>query len=67
NIRDRLAQAYGDDHRFELEPNDPRGLIVLIDIPFQTSDGKADDDGVAPAERIDLKAGAQIPARESAA
>ena len=68
NIRDRLAQAYGDDHRFELEPNDPNGLIVLIDIPFQTSDGKADDDFAAvSADRIDLKAGAQIPVRESAA
>ncbi len=68
NIRDRLAQAYGDDHRFELEPNDPRGLIVLIDIPYQTSDGKADDDPAAAAtDRIDLKAGALIPARESAA
>ncbi len=73
NIRDRLAQAYGDDHRFQLEPNDPRGLIVLIDIPFQTSDGKAGDDDDAAAvatDRIDLKAGAQIPGqstRESAA
>ena len=69
NIRDRLAQAYGDDHRFQLEPNDPGGLIVLIDIPYQTSDGKADDDDAAsvPTDRLDLKAGAQLPARESAA
>ena len=67
NIRDRLAQAYGDDHRFELEPNDPRGLIVLIDIPYQTSDGKTDDDTAAVAsDRIDLKAGALVPIRESA-
>jgi two-component system LytT family sensor kinase len=67
NIRDRLAQAYGDDHRFELEPNDPRGLIVLIDIPFQSSDGKTDDDTAAvTSDRIDLKAGALIPVRESA-
>ena len=68
NIRDRLAQAYGDDHRFELEPNDPRGLIVLIDIPYATSDGKADDDdgAAATADRIDLKAGAQ-PVRENTA
>ncbi|MGI4876368.1 MAG: sensor histidine kinase [Janthinobacterium lividum] len=56
NIRDRLAQAYGDDHRFELEANEPRGLIVLIDIPFQTSDGKS---GTAELDRIDLKSGAQ--------
>ncbi len=63
NIRDRLAQAYGNDHRFELEPNDPRGLIVLIDIPYQTSDGKTDDDDAVATttDRIDLKAGAQIP------
>lgn len=45
NIRDRLAQAYGDDHRFELlsAENSPliqfqeakgRGLIVRIETPF---------------------------------
>jgi signal transduction histidine kinase len=34
NIRDRLAQAYGNDHRFELGPNHPHGLIVTIDIPY---------------------------------
>ncbi len=71
NIRDRLAQAYGDDHRFELEPNDPRGLIVLIDVPYQALDDRAGDDVAAAvsADRIDLKAGAQIPGqltRESA-
>jgi LytS/YehU family sensor histidine kinase len=39
NIRDRLAQAYGLDHRFELSPNLPTGLIVTIDIPFQPQPG----------------------------
>ncbi len=34
NIRDRLAQAYGNDHRFEIGPNHPHGLIVTIDIPY---------------------------------
>jgi signal transduction histidine kinase len=34
NIRDRLAQAYGSDHRFELGPNQPHGVIVTIDIPY---------------------------------
>lgn len=38
NIRDRLAQAYGADHRFELADNEPHGLIVLIDIPYQTQE-----------------------------
>ncbi len=36
NIRDRLAQSYGADHRLELADNEPHGLIVLIDIPYQT-------------------------------
>jgi two-component system, LytTR family, sensor kinase len=36
NIRERLAQTYGADHRCELADNDPHGLIVLIDVPFQT-------------------------------
>ena len=35
NIRERLVQAYGADHRFELADNAPHGLIVLIDIPYQ--------------------------------
>lgn len=35
NIRERLAQTYGDDHRIELRPNLPQGLVVMIDIPFQ--------------------------------
>ncbi len=46
NIRDRLHQAYGEDHRFELLPNTGSplvqaglakgpGLLVLIEIPFQ--------------------------------
>ncbi|WP_164155864.1 sensor histidine kinase [Sandarakinorhabdus rubra] len=36
NIRERLVQSYGADHRFELADNDPHGLIILIDVPFQT-------------------------------
>jgi two-component system, LytTR family, sensor kinase len=35
NIRDRLSQAYGADHRFETEPNEAGGFRVTIDIPFQ--------------------------------
>ncbi|MFN3370839.1 MAG: sensor histidine kinase [Sphingomonadaceae bacterium] len=46
NIRDRLRQAYGDDHRFELLGNTGSplvqagrakgpGLLVLIEIPYQ--------------------------------
>jgi sensor histidine kinase YesM len=44
NIRDRLAQAYGTDHRFELSQNHPHGLIVTIDIPYQPGTGAASGD-----------------------
>ncbi|WP_233222117.1 sensor histidine kinase [Allosphingosinicella deserti] len=35
NIRDRLAQAYGPDHRFETDTNRSGGFSVTIEIPFQ--------------------------------
>ena len=36
NIRDRLAQAYGADHRFDIQAR-PEGFAVTIDIPYQTA------------------------------
>jgi LytS/YehU family sensor histidine kinase len=36
NIRDRLSQAYADDHRFETRTTPNGGFSVMIDIPFQT-------------------------------
>ena len=38
NIRDRLAQAYGDNHRFETQSEITGGFRVFIDIPYQTED-----------------------------
>jgi signal transduction histidine kinase len=35
NIRDRLAQAYGPDHRFETQAG-AEGFAVVIDIPYRT-------------------------------
>ncbi len=35
NIRDRLAQAYGPDHRFETQTNTDGGFGVIIEIPYQ--------------------------------
>jgi two-component system, LytTR family, sensor kinase len=35
NIRDRLSQAYGADHRFETESNNAGGFRVTIEIPYQ--------------------------------
>ena len=38
NIRDRLAQAYGADHRFETQTNKNGGFGVVIEIPYQVGD-----------------------------
>ncbi|WP_375290323.1 sensor histidine kinase [Qipengyuania sp.] len=35
NIRDRLAQAYGDEHRFEIRSPDSGGFTVLIELPYE--------------------------------
>ncbi len=35
NIRDRLAQAYGDNHRFETQTDATGGFRVFIEIPYQ--------------------------------
>ncbi|MFD1952325.1 sensor histidine kinase [Sphingomonas arantia] len=35
NIRDRLAQAYGADQRFDIQTNPEGGFAVLIEIPFR--------------------------------
>ena len=59
NIRDRLAQAYGDDHRFELADNSPHGLIVLIEIPYQTQTNQPN--GSVGDGRAELKPGAPAP------
>jgi sensor histidine kinase YesM len=35
NIRDRLAQAYGEDHRFEILTPPEGGFTVIIEIPYE--------------------------------
>ena len=35
NIRDRLAQAYGEQHRFTIAPGEECGLAVTIELPFE--------------------------------
>ncbi len=35
NIRDRLQQTYGDDHRFEMISNVPQGVVANIEIPYE--------------------------------
>jgi uncharacterized membrane protein YidH (DUF202 family) len=44
NIRNRLAQAYGDDHRFEISTPPEGGFTVTIEIPFEVqADGAPSD------------------------
>jgi signal transduction histidine kinase len=38
NIRDRLAQAYGDDHRLEIRTPAQGGFTVLIEIPYESAE-----------------------------
>jgi len=42
NIRDRLAQAYGADQRFEVQTGREEGFGVVIDIPFQAAKQRKD-------------------------
>ena len=55
NIRERLAQAFGPDHRFELAANTPQGLAVLIDVPFRPETAAPATNG--PLSRRALEAG----------
>ena len=43
NTRERLQQLYGDDQAFTLAPNDPTGLVVTINIPYETDDAQSND------------------------
>ena len=40
NIRNRLAQAYGEDHRFEIQTPPEGGFTVIIEFPFEPADGQ---------------------------
>jgi hypothetical protein len=35
NIRDRLAQAYGDDHLFDIRTPPEGGFTVVIEVPYE--------------------------------
>lgn len=38
NTRERLQQLYGDGQAFTLAPNEPTGLIITINLPFEEED-----------------------------
>jgi sensor histidine kinase YesM len=47
NIRDRLAQAYGEEHRFEIETPPEGGFTVIIEIPYEPFQDSAAEIGSA--------------------
>lgn len=48
NIRDRLAQTYGEDHRFEIVTPPEGGFTVIIEVPYELHrEGDAVPDGPA--------------------
>ena len=51
NIRDRLAQAYGDDHRFEIRSPNSGGFAVMIEIPFESAEDTAASPSSTPQAR----------------
>lgn len=55
NIRDRLAQAYGEQHRFETRNSPGGGFTVTIELPFAVAPGQADIPP-APPQGQDSKA-----------
>ncbi len=44
NIRDRLSQAYGADHRFEIRSPADGGFTVIIEIPYDATKAEAAGD-----------------------
>jgi LytS/YehU family sensor histidine kinase len=48
NIRNRLAQAYGEDHRFDVETPPEGGFTVIIEVPYEPATA-ADGHAVQPS------------------
>ncbi len=43
NTRERLLQLYGDKQAFALAPNEPKGLAITINLPFEEEDAESTD------------------------
>jgi sensor histidine kinase YesM len=54
NIRDRLAQAYGDEHLFEIRTPPSGGFTVILEMPFEVQE--EDIAGESPAAKPALTA-----------
>ncbi len=46
NTRERLAHLYGENCRFEIKNAVPHGVIVLLEIPFETKNGLPSGNGL---------------------
>ncbi|SMQ68912.1 Histidine kinase-, DNA gyrase B-, and HSP90-like ATPase [Altererythrobacter xiamenensis] len=55
NIRNRLAQAYGEDHRFETRSDPGGGFAVLIEIPFESASQDAPEESPEPPRQIETQ------------
>jgi two-component system LytT family sensor kinase len=44
NTRERLQQLYGDSQAFTLAPNSPSGLVITINLPFETDEDDTNTD-----------------------
>ncbi|MXP27185.1 sensor histidine kinase [Altererythrobacter indicus] len=60
NIRDRLAQAYGDDHLFEIRTPPEGGFTVIIEIPFEKA--PQEDTPPSPAQPKATQSSTTMPA-----
>jgi len=56
NIRNRLVQAYGDDHRFEIQTSPEGGFTVIIEVPYEVAEEKPDPLSAArkPSSRLNI-------------
>ena len=60
NIRDRLAQAYGEDHRFEIRSPETGGFSVLIELPHESAESPAADPSQAKSRQKQPEAGENV-------
>jgi sensor histidine kinase YesM len=52
NIRDRLAQAYGEDHLFEIRTPADGGFTVVIELPYERAAGTIDGEKPTPTSTV---------------
>ena len=61
NIRDRLSQAYGEDHRFEIRNPPEGGFTVIIEIPYDAAEQDEPARAAKPAPVENVNAPRPVP------